>query len=76
MPDVLQAAMDYKELPPNTQPELLASFLLNNCQGAAVRSMAESSNERLKYFLYYTFDVFPAKPSMFPAVKEDNRAVL
>jgi TetR/AcrR family transcriptional regulator, transcriptional repressor for nem operon len=73
---VLQAAVDYNELPPHTQPESLAGFLLNNWQGAAVRSMAEKSNEPLKCFLYYTFDVLLTKASMLPAVREDKQAVL
>jgi TetR/AcrR family transcriptional repressor of nem operon len=53
----LREAVDAKELAPSTEPDSLASFLLNNWQGAVLRSLAERSNEPLRYFLRYTFDV-------------------
>ena len=58
---VLEAAVEQKELPASTQPESLASFLLNSWQGAVVRSMAEKSNEPLRCFLHYTFDALLTK---------------
>lgn len=54
---VLQSALDQKQLPSGTEPEALASFLLNSWQGAVVRSMAEKSNEPLRCFLHYAFDI-------------------
>jgi len=57
----LRGAVEQKELPASTDPESLASFLLNSWQGALVRSMAEKSNEPLRGFLHYTFDVLLTK---------------
>jgi TetR/AcrR family transcriptional regulator, transcriptional repressor for nem operon len=58
--NVLGAGVKREELPASTQPESLASFLLNNWQGAIVRSMAEKSDEPLQCFMHYTFDVLLA----------------
>jgi len=58
---LLQTAVEQKELPASTQPESLASFLLNSWQGAVVRSMAEKSNEPLRCFLHYAFDALLTK---------------
>ena len=54
---VLQQAVAGKELPANTDPELLASFVVNNWEGALLRSQAEKSDVPLKTFMHYVFDV-------------------
>jgi len=55
--NALQAAVDQNELPASTDPKSLSAFLLNSWQGALVRSLAEKSNDPLRCFLHYTFDV-------------------
>jgi TetR/AcrR family transcriptional repressor of nem operon len=54
---VIRQAVAQKELPPETDPEPLAGFLLNNWQGALVRSQAEKSDDALETFMHYVFDV-------------------
>ena len=54
--EVLRQAIEKKELPPDTDPESLAAFLLNSWQGALVRSLAEKSDDPLKTFMHYAFD--------------------
>jgi TetR/AcrR family transcriptional repressor of nem operon len=53
---VVQQAVEQKELPANTDPESMAGFLLNNWQGALVRSQAEKSDSPLETFMHYVFD--------------------
>ena len=53
----IRLAVAQKELPSETQPELLAGFLLNSWQGALVRSQAERSDAALKTFMHFAFDV-------------------
>jgi TetR/AcrR family transcriptional repressor of nem operon len=52
----LRQAVEKEELPPDTDPESLAAFLLNSWQGALIRSLAENSDDPLKTFLHYAFD--------------------
>lgn len=54
---VIREAVVHKELPSETNAESLAGFLLNNWQGALVRSQAEKSNDALETFMHYIFDV-------------------
>jgi TetR/AcrR family transcriptional repressor of nem operon len=54
---ILRAAVDQGELPPSTNPDQLASFLLNSWEGALVRSKADNSDQPLETFLHYTFNV-------------------
>jgi len=53
----IRLAVAQKELPSETQPELLAGFLLNSWQGALVRSQAERSDAALKTFMHFAFEV-------------------
>ena len=53
---VIQQAVTQKELPPDTDPESLAGFLLNSWQGALLRSQAERSDAPLETFMHYVFD--------------------
>lgn len=54
---IIQQAIEQKQLPPETDPELLAGFLLNTWQGALVRSQAEKSDAALETFMHYVFGV-------------------
>lgn len=60
---VLEQAVAQKELPANTDPELLAGFVVNSWEGALLRSQAEQSNAPLETFVHYIFDRLLAKPS-------------
>lgn len=53
---VIQQAVAQKELPAGTDPESLAGFLLNNWEGALLRSQAEKSDAPLETFMRYVFD--------------------
>jgi TetR/AcrR family transcriptional repressor of nem operon len=53
---VLQQAVTQKQLPADTDPELLAGFLLNSWEGALLRSQAEESDAPLETFIHYAFD--------------------
>ena len=53
---VIRQAVEKKDLRVETDPELLAGFLINSWQGALVRSLAEKSDAPLKSFMRYTFD--------------------
>ncbi|WP_263354895.1 TetR/AcrR family transcriptional regulator [Acidicapsa acidisoli] len=53
---VVQQAVEQKELPADTDPELLAGFLLNSWEGALLRSQAEKSDASLETFMRYVFD--------------------
>jgi TetR/AcrR family transcriptional repressor of nem operon len=52
---VIQQAVAQKELPAGTDPESLASFLLNSWEGALLRSQADQSNAPLETFMRYVF---------------------
>ncbi len=58
---VIQQAIEQDELPPDTDPESLAAFLLNSWEGALLRSQAEQSDAPLETFLLQTFDVLLKK---------------
>ena len=60
---VVQQAVEQKELSANTDPELLAGFLLNSWEGALLRSQAEKSDAPLETFMHSFFDVMLKKPS-------------
>ncbi len=60
---VIRLAVDQNELPRGTDAESLAGFLLNSWQGALVRSQTEKSDDPLKEFMHYTFDVLLTKAS-------------
>jgi TetR/AcrR family transcriptional repressor of nem operon len=53
---VIQEAVSRKELPPDTDPETLAGFVLNSWEGALLRSQAEKSDAPLDTFMHYVFD--------------------
>jgi TetR/AcrR family transcriptional repressor of nem operon len=55
--DILRSAVKRGDLPKSTKPDELAAFLLNNWQGALVRSKADKSDQPLDTFLRYTFKV-------------------
>jgi TetR/AcrR family transcriptional regulator, transcriptional repressor for nem operon len=59
--DVLRAAMEKGDLARSTKPDELAAFLLNNWEGALVRSKAEKSDQPLELFLHFTFNVLLKK---------------
>ena len=63
---VLQQAVTEKELPPDTDPNSLAGFLLNSWQGAIVRSQAEKSDAPLDTFVHYALEGMLAKKSKAP----------
>jgi TetR/AcrR family transcriptional repressor of nem operon len=58
---VIREAVAQKEIPVKTDASSLAGFLLNSWEGALVRSQAEKSDEPLKVFLQYAFDVLLAR---------------
>jgi TetR/AcrR family transcriptional repressor of nem operon len=60
---VIQQAVMQKELPVETDPELLAGFLLNSWEGALLRSQAEKSDAPLETFMHYVFDELLTKKS-------------
>jgi TetR/AcrR family transcriptional repressor of nem operon len=60
---VIQQAVSQKELPPSTDPELLAGFLLNSWEGALLRSQAEKSEAPLETFMHYVFEGLLANKS-------------
>jgi TetR/AcrR family transcriptional repressor of nem operon len=53
---VIRQAVTQKQLPPETDPESLAGFLLNSWQGALLRSQAATSDAPLETFIHYAFD--------------------
>jgi TetR/AcrR family transcriptional repressor of nem operon len=54
---ILQEAMDRGDLAKSNKPQELASFLLNNYEGAMLRSKADRSGTPLETFLNFTFNV-------------------
>jgi TetR/AcrR family transcriptional repressor of nem operon len=54
---ILQEAMDRGDLAKSNKPQELASFLLNNYEGALLRSKADRSSKPLETFLNFTFNV-------------------
>lgn len=54
---VLVQAKERKELPAGADPRSLADFFLNSWEGALLRSQAEKSDDPLKDFMHYAFDV-------------------
>ena len=53
---VLLEAVEKGDLPKSTEPEALASFVLNSWEGALLRSQADKSDDPLKDFLHYVFE--------------------
>ena len=53
---VVQEAVEQKQLPSDTEPELPAGFLLNSREGALLRSQAEESDAPLATFMRQVFD--------------------
>lgn len=53
---VLEEAVVQKQLPADTDAQSLAGFLLNNWEGALLRSQAEESDAPLETFMHYVFD--------------------
>lgn len=53
--EVLRAAVQEEELPPNTRTAELAAFLLNSWEGAVVRSQADKSDKPLDTFISLSF---------------------
>jgi len=53
---VIREAVARKELSAGTDAESLAGFLLNNWEGALLRSQADKSNAPLETFMRYVFD--------------------
>jgi TetR/AcrR family transcriptional repressor of nem operon len=60
---VIQQAITEKELPPATDAESLAGFLLNSWEGALLRSQAEKNDAPLEIFLRYALDALARKPN-------------
>jgi len=58
---VIRQAVKQKELPPGTDPEPLAGFLLNSWEGALLRSQTEKSDAPLETFIRYIFEGLFAK---------------
>jgi TetR/AcrR family transcriptional repressor of nem operon len=58
---VVREAVIQKELVADTDPELLAGFILNSWEGALLRSQAEKSDAPLSTFMRYVFDGLLAK---------------
>ena len=68
--EVIRQAVAQKELPPDTEAESLAGFLLNSWQGALLRSQADKSDAPLVNFMRYIFDALLAnKPGRRPRNK-------
>jgi TetR/AcrR family transcriptional repressor of nem operon len=59
---VIREAVERRELPPETDAEALAGFLLNSWEGALLRSQAEGSDAPLETFLHYVFDTVLKSP--------------
>jgi TetR/AcrR family transcriptional repressor of nem operon len=53
---VIRQAVAQRQLPPDTDPESLAGFLLNSWEGALLRSQADRSNAPLETFMRCAFD--------------------
>jgi len=53
---VLREAAERGDLPKSTKVDSLAGFMLNNWEGALLRSQADKSDAPLRDFLRYTFD--------------------
>lgn len=60
---VLQLAVDTHELPASTNVQSLAGFILNSWEGALLRSEADRSDDPLKVFMHYTFNILLAAKS-------------
>lgn len=60
---VLQLAVDTHELPASTNVQSLAGFILNSWEGALLRSEADRSDDPLKVFMHYTFNILLAGKS-------------
>ena len=58
---VLLEAVQKKDLPKSTKPEMLAGFVLNSWEGALLRSQADKSDAPLDDFLHYIFEQLLAK---------------
>ena len=60
---VIREAVAQKELPPGTDAESLAGFLLNSWEGPLLRSQAEKNDAPLETFQRYALDAPPKKPN-------------
>jgi TetR/AcrR family transcriptional repressor of nem operon len=65
---VIQQAVMQKELPPDTDAEALAGFLLNSWEGALLRSQADKSDAPLEAFMHYVFDGLLKKIKVGPTL--------
>jgi TetR/AcrR family transcriptional regulator, transcriptional repressor for nem operon len=68
---VIEQAVAQEELPADTNAEALAGFILNNWEGALLRSQADKSDAPLESFVHYVFDELLAKR---PKRKADRKA--
>ena len=59
--EVLREAVAKGDLDPSVKPKEMAAFLLNNWEGALLRSKVERSDQPLELFLHFTFKVLLKK---------------
>ena len=59
--EVIRQAVEKGDLDPSVKPKEMAAFLLNNWEGALLRSKADRSDQPLKLFLHFTFKVLLKK---------------
>ena len=59
--EVIRQAVEKGDLDPSVKPKEMAAFLLNNWEGALLRSKAERSDQPLELFLHFTFKVLLKK---------------
>jgi len=59
--EVLREAVAKGDLDHSVKPKEMAAFLLNNWEGALLRSKAERSDQPLELFLHFTFKVLLKK---------------
>ena len=59
--EVIRQAVEKGDLDPSVKPKEMAAFLLNNWEGALLRSKADRSDQPLELFLHFTFKVLLKK---------------
>ena len=59
--EVIRQAVEKGDLDPSVKPKEMAAFLLNNWEGALIRSKVERSDQPLELFLHFTFKVLLKK---------------
>ena len=59
--EVIRQAVEKGDLDPSVKPKEMSAFLLNNWEGALLRSKADRSDQPLELFLHFTFKVLLKK---------------